>query len=79
MTQEAFMILDGDILNSKEIILSAIAKQTATIYAVGALLIIIGIAILCNQIRIRKQLRRIQEQLDAVSERNNAGGDNQGE
>ena len=64
MTQEAFMILDGDILNSKEIILSAIAKQSAVTYAIGALLIIIGIAILCNQIRIRKQLRQIQEQLD---------------
>lgn len=40
--------------------------------------LILGIVIIINQIRIRKQLRRIQEQLDAASDKNNAGGDNQG-
>lgn len=46
---------------------------------IAILILILGIVIIINQIRLRKQLRQIQEQLDATSDKNNAGGDNQGE
>lgn len=71
--------INSTIINTNDILWELNKKVIPLLAILLGILLILGIVIIINQIRIRKQLRRIQDQLDATFDKNSAGGDNQGE